>query len=901
MGATKINAYYVVSTHWDREWYLSYQQFRYHLVELLDEVLATMQADERFACFQTDGQSVIVEDYLEIRPEREDLVREFARHGRLRIGPWYTMPDENIVAPESLIRNLEEGIRVARHFGNVTKAGFICDIFGHVSQMPQIFHGFGMDTAYIFRGVNEDTHGGLFVWKGADGTEVVTVRFGPRDGYFDYAAQIRHGFNHDKPFVLEEAIEALSAYLDMQQQRFGTRNVLLFDGGDHMPIEPQTVALLEGLKRRRPDVEVRFTGLDEFARAIVKEKSSIKRRDSGELRHPGRLPGDGAWLIPGVLSSRIRLTQDNRARETELCFWAEPFSHYAGILVGTEYPYSYIRRAWRYILENHAHDSICGCSPDQVHKDMEFRFDQARMINNKVIDHALTAIARRVDLPDLEGEQFAMVVFNPAPADIDGPVDLELWFDEKTTSVYGEFFNYESKVGFRLYDADDREIPYDYLGYSPRRRRLRRATRKAPRGQECLVIQVTAPLKIPALGYTTIICRPEQRFTRHDDRGILAGDRALENEHLRVEVQDNGSLRLTDKRTGNTYDRLLVFEDRADIGDGWYHGVPVNDRIYTSTACPADVAVVAAGGRKATLRIVNRMQVPGRFEFDTVMQRSRRTRTLLIENDITLRAGADHLEIRTVIDNQVRDHRVRVMFESGAKTDTYLADSAFDVVQRRIALPADNHTYRELAVETAPQASWTAVFDKKRGLAVVAPDLPESAVRDVPERTLALTLLRGFRRTVFRSDDEIGGQSLGRHEFNYRLVPLAGAPDPARLSLLGQRLSAGLRAIEVLGKDQAPVKERNLPRTQGQAALTANGAVLTAFRRHPEQGHLELRLFNPTSAAIEPELAFSYAVASAQLVDFQANPGEALAVKDNRLSVKIPPKRIVTLAIKGNW
>lgn len=897
MADKKIKAHYVVSTHWDREWYETFQQFRYHLVELLDEVIDTMRADEHFACFQTDGQSIILEDYLEIRPERESLVRDYARAGRFRIGPWYTMPDENIVAPESLIRNLEEGIRVARDFGNVSKVGFVCDIFGHVSQLPQIFRGFDIDTAYVFRGVNEDTHTGVFRWRAADGSEVVTLQFGPKDGYFDLAAQVRHGFDQDKPFVLDDAIQRLSDYVNLQQKRTGLDTILLFDGGDHMPIEPQTVAMLEGLRKLRPDVDVAITGLDEFSAALVAHRDQIKTLDQGELRNPGRLPNDGTWLIPGVLSSRIRLKQDNRARETELCFWAEPFSHYASALLAAEYPYSYIRRAWRYILENHAHDSICGCSPDQVHRDMEFRFDQARMISGKVIDTALRGIATRVELPDLKDEEFAMVVFNPSQTDVNGPVDLELWFDEKTKSTYAEFFNYESKVGFRLFDAEGQEIPYDYVSYVPRRRRYHRAPRRAPRGQECLVVTVTTPLTIPAFGYTTITCKPEASFTRHPDRGLLVGDRAMENEHLRVEVNPNGSLKLTDKRSKQVYDRLLVFEERADIGDGWFHGVAVNDRIFSSTAAAADVAVIAAGGQKAVLRITNHLHVPRCFEFDTKMCRSDDTVLLKITSDVTLRAGADHLEITTVIDNNVRDHRVRVLFETGASTDTYLADSAFDMVERKIALPAENHTYRELVVETAPHASWTAVHDKQRGLAVVAPDLPETAVRDVPERTLALTLLRGFRRTVFRSDDEIGGQSLCRHEFKYRLVPLQGRPDVSQLSRLGQQAGAGLRAVQVLPRDQAPPADRKLDRTASQFSINPGKAIVTSFRRHPQKQHLEVRMFNPTSDAITETLTLSQAPRLAQLVNLEGEPSDKLECRDNKVTVKLAPRQIVTVAL----
>ena len=897
MAGETIRAFYVASTHWDREWYMPFQHYRYHLVELLDEVLDLMARDARFTCFQTDGQSIILEDYLEVRPERAEQVQDFALAGRLRIGPWYTMPDENIVAPESLIRNLEEGIRVARAFGNVSKVGFVCDIFGHVSQLPQILNGFGIESAFVFRGVNEDTHRGLFRWQSPDGSEVVTHRFGPKEGYFDYGAVIRKGFDHAHAYTLNDAVPRLAEYVKIQRERTGLDLVLLFDGGDHMPIEPSTSDLLDGLRRALPGLDVRHTGLDEFGAAMVARRGQIPRLVQGELRTPGRISGDGAYLIPGVLSSRIGLKQANRACETALGLWAEPFSHLAGRLTGLEYPHGFLRRAWRYVLENHAHDSICGCSPDQVHKDMEFRFDQARLISDKLTTVALEAIATRVDLPDLAGEDFAMVLFNPTQADLDGPVEFELWFPEKTKNLFAEFFHYEWKVGFRLYDAAGSEIPYDFLGHAPKRRRFTRVHRKVPLCEECIVVRVAAPLWIPAFGYTTVVCTPVAAPTRHPGVHIVSGDRALENERLRVEVQANGALRVYDKHTGQTYDRLLVFEERADIGDGWFHGVAANDQLYSSAACAADVAVVEDGVQQGALRITTRMQVPEAFEFESRMRRSERKVPLLIDSTVTLQAGADHLDVRTVIDNQVRDHRVRVLFESGATADTYLADSAFDVVERKISLPPDNHTYKELAVETTPHANWTAVFDARRGLAVVAPGLPETAVRDVPERTLALTLLRGFRRTVF-TDGEEGGQSLGHHAFDYRLVFLAGEPPRARLAALGQRTAAGIRVAQVLPRNQAPKADRMLAKALAPLVLRPGEAVLTSFRRRPDANDVEVRLFNPHATPVRETLAFAEAPVSAALVDLEGRTLGELPVRAGGVEVPMAPKRIATVVVR---
>ena len=151
-----------------------------------------------------------------------------------------------------------------------------------------------------------------------------------------------------------------------------------------------------------------------------------------------------------------------------------------------------------------------------------------------------------------------------------------------------------------------------------------------------------------------------------------------------------------------------------------------------------------------------KMNVPEKFDFQHIY-RAQNTIPLVISHQITLRKGQEFLDIETMVENTAEDHRLRVLFPSSAQADTYLADLAFDMVERPIALRPDNHLYREMEVETKPQQSWTAVFDKQRGLAIISAGLLETAVQDLPERPLALTLFRGTKKTV-GTIGEPGGQ-----------------------------------------------------------------------------------------------------------------------------------------------
>ncbi len=103
----------VSHTHWDREWYQTSQQFRMRLVRAVDAVLDTLDADPAFSYFMLDGQTIVLDDYLEVRPENAPRLRRLAREGRLLVGPWYLQPDEYLVGGESLIRNLQFGRRGA--------------------------------------------------------------------------------------------------------------------------------------------------------------------------------------------------------------------------------------------------------------------------------------------------------------------------------------------------------------------------------------------------------------------------------------------------------------------------------------------------------------------------------------------------------------------------------------------------------------------------------------------------------------------------------------------------------------------------------------------------------------------------------------------------------------------
>jgi alpha-mannosidase len=893
----KRTAHYVVSTHWDREWYETFQDYRFRLVNLLDEVLDLMAADERFAYWQSDGQVILIEDYLEIRPERRGQIEQFARAGRLRIGPWFVLPDEFLSSGEALVRNLQLGLETASQFGTPSRVGFVCDLFGQTSQLPQILRGFSIDNVFLWRGTSESKHGAIWRWQSPDGSEVIAYRFSPKGGYCSYAFGVRKGILPDEPFNLDAAATGLAELIEFEKGRCPTPSFLLFDGGDHMEIEPRTTELLARMNAQLADVEIVHSHLDGFVEDLREQRDKITKVFTGELRDPGEV-GDDVWVIPGVLSSRIPLKQANARCENELCLWAEPFSAFAEG-AGRPYPHQYLHVAWRHLIANHPHDSACGCSIDQVHKDMEYRFDQARLISEHLTRDALRHIALQAKRPELGEKDFAVVLFNATADDVDGPVDFTLRFPAEGSPQFHEFFGFENKLGFRLYDADGNEVPYQYGSQRRDQVGYRRVLRKFPVGDMRHEVDVTAPVRIGPYGYTTLVCKPMPGPTRHLG-SMLVDDHTIENERLRVSVRPNGTLSLTDKRTKQTYDDLLTFEDRADIGDGWYHGVAVNDQVFSSAGAAAGVALVADGIAKATLKVAVTMDVPREFRFDR-MTRSEPSRPLRITSYVTLRKGSECVEVRTVVENTVRDHRLRVLLPTGTTAMTYSADGAYDVIERPIALRADNARLKEMEVETKPQYTWTAVCDSGqggRGLAVVSTGLPESAVRNLPNRPIALTLLRSFRRTVFTNGEE-GGQIQGTHEFAYSIVPLdSNAVLPrTRLCRLGQQLAAPPRWVQVEPRDIAGITPA-LPASHSFLSVSPGNAVVTAVQQQKGVEGVVVRMFNPTEQAIEESITLPHQIHSAERIDLEGTSKEAIKPAGSQLKVRLGAKQIVTVRIQ---
>jgi len=857
---------HVVShTHWDREWYRPFQAFRIRLVDLIDNLLELLITDPEFRAFHLDGQTVVLEDYLEMRPERERLLRDLVASGRILIGPWYLLNDEFLTSGEATVRNLQIGHAICDDWGANMKVGYLPDQFGNIGQMPQVLKGFGIDTAVFGRGWQlTGDRKCEFTWRGPDGTEVL-------------ASFMACWYNNAQRFPedLDEALAFTERARDNLLPHLATTQVLLMNGVDHLQAQQNLTPILAAVgSRLAQGQELVHSTLPDYLAAVREQLGDAELGvHEGELREDRHNN-----VLAGTLSSRMYLKQANDACQRLLERVAEPLATYA-LLTGVSYPAAFLGYAWKRLLQNHPHDSICGCSVDETHLDMEARFREVEQVADEHAARALRAVAAAVDTSSAPEGSAPVVLVNTLPWQRTDPVTVEVDFPLSAAPRH-----------VRVQDAAGEDVPFSLLAVADL---VRRDESPIELPKATPVRRFTLGLvaeRVPAGGVKTIHVTPSA-WTERGKSKLLKDARTAENEYFRLYVEPNGSLSLVDKVTGFTYTDLLVFADGGDAGDEYTYRPPVPDKLYTTAGWSPTVSVVECGPTRVRLEIAGNLPLP---ESTCSSGRSPSHVTCSVTSVVAVSALVPRVEIETTVVNWAKDHRLRVLFPTDLETDRALAEGQFDVVSRP-RTPAD----WPAASLTQPQQSFVAVNDGHRGLCVVNEGLPEYELLDDDRATLALTLMRcvgvisGGGEAQGVVDVTHASQMLGSFTFRYGITPQAGGFISSGAHLQAHQQRAPLRAVQT--------DAHSGPLADGHSflAVEPGSLIVTATKLAPDGESVVVRCFNPTDACVEGKARLGGGLAQAWEGDLLEKPTCELKVRDGTSAVfSACPREIVTLILR---
>lgn len=383
------NVFLYVHSHWDREWYREFEEFRLRLIEVVDDVITKLETKE-LPCFYFDGQTAALDDYLEIYPEKKEIIKKLIKEKKIFIGPFYCSADSFLVSAEFLIRNMCIGIKESKEFGCNEFIGYLSDTFGHSSSMPEILKSCGIEKAMLWRGLG--SFPSEFKWKDLSVTYLI-------QGYFQDIFSLKTDF--------DKKAELLEKFIDKIAVR-SSENILLPCGADHLKIADDFKNQVKELNKRLKKYKLILSNPFEYLEHV---KNNYKTSYEGEF-----LDQSKNFLLKGVYSSRIYQKQQNAKCQWELSRITEPLAticHTLGISKNWQNEINY---AYKNTIKNHAHDSIYGCSTDAVHNDVERRFARTLQIT--------TGIQKRL-IRDLSSDTDEISFINLSNFDYSGVVEIE--------------------------------------------------------------------------------------------------------------------------------------------------------------------------------------------------------------------------------------------------------------------------------------------------------------------------------------------------------------------------------------------------------------------------------------------------------------------------------------------
>jgi hypothetical protein len=896
------NLFFIPHTHWDREWYLPFQRFRVHLVDLIDQILERFDADPEYLHFNLDAQTVTVEDFLAIRPEMESKIKFYAESRRLGIGPWYNQPDM-WTSGELLVRNLVKGYRQAQKYGGGQKIGYLPDEFGHPSQMPQLMRLADIDNYIYYHGVGDEYDDPKFCyeryWAAPDGSTVLSY-------------MLDHGYANAKNHpVDQDNFNSFVLFAYSWLPRSKSKQYFIGCGGDHYIPQIETPALIKGFQENEDLREelnggtIKIARVDELIAAVkaAEDPNDPYPTFTGELR--GSRPN---FLQAGVISSRMPIKQMNALCWRKLCYLGEPLALWDW-LHSTKDPKwePFLETAWTYVLKNQPHDSICGCSVDPVHRDMEHRFENCEQIVDEVVLEIMQRILMRQATPPTGG--FPLMVFNPH---VHGGSQIF----KVTLDPTG--FHYETDVltfggldlskTYCIKNKDGKALPTTQRRYTYK---------------DCQdVLEITwISDDIPGMGYGLFYLTEASTPVSTKPVGSLG---PIETPWATITFHDDGTFALLDKRTHIAYPMLFYLEDQADGGDGYdFYAVP-GDVPLTTMNRPARITV-QPHELGATVFIDQTFPLPQKLNKDRT---ARVAETLFqpIHTRLEIWNHIPRIDFTTTLENKIMDHRLRAVFRTPICTKHVHAASIYDVVRRGIGIEGQATHPEKWAQKPVPTSHVTEFVDifqeNLGGMAMFNKGLPEYEARYWGESSIELI------QTLFRSFRYEGGELPDRgHAGDYHPTPEAQLLRPLRFDyalyfhindwvsdaimtaanefILPIGVFGGKIVIPGRGENQTDQFDRftkNLPPTATLIQCSNKNLIFTVCKQSDEKNGIILRFYNTTPIIQSGILNLGFSWNRCEIVGILEQPLKSPGVEftargEKQMNLTVPLKRIVSLKL----
>ena len=893
---------------------------------MMDKLLETLRTDINYKSFVLDGQIIPLEDYLEVRPEKEEEIIKFVQNGRLSIGPMYVLPDEFLVSAESLIRNLLIGHKIGRKFGRVMKAGYIPDPFGHIAQLPQIINGFEIPSVLFWRGFgNEFKENNLnieFIWNSpGQAASVLGIHL-----IFGYGSLERLNTKKIKG-EYKPALRRIKDMVKRFENYIGTPNVLLNNGSDHNEAQPEIPEVITQWNKLYPEKFMEQANFEYYVNKVLGSNPKLKKFE-GELRG-----GRYAHLLSGVFSARMWIKQRNSKIEYLYEKYSEPISTITWILDKYDkflYPKEYVLTGLRWLQKNAPHDSICGCSIDEVHEEMKTRFDWAEQIANEVFKSSILYLADLININPKNNGKNALIVYNPLPWQRKDIVE----FDTISHKTKGEKFPYN----IQLIDFEGSKIPYQQHLIEEKAR----FTRK-----QGISHKFTFLAELPACGYKvyySIAGESASKLTGETNDFNISRN-FLENKYYRIDITSDGFINVFDKKTGISYENVCEFEDVGDWGDEYDFSGPYDnqtDLIFTTEdAAVYERSIYIDGPTQKTYKLKLNLKLPYSLTEDRYNRKD-----WLVDNKITvnisLYKGIKRIDFNIELENNSKDHRIRVLFPTKIKADKVYADGHFYVVPRMLKLP-EAEKWVQKPLPTNHQKDFISISDNSKTFAVLNKGLPEyeAIVNEDGTITFAITLLRCIE--WLSRDDFItrkshagpgfntpGAQCIGKHKFELAIITESKSNWlDSEIHLRGKEFNNPLKPIfpnmvqtpirisdkvilrpsgiiSYFSKTKKKLTQPYLPPSLSFLKIDNKSVVLSALKKSEERDFLIIRVYNISPLVQKASLNFydKILIKNVQIVNLlEETPQQEIKANingfdKNKLEISIEPHVIVTLKLE---